>query len=107
MRRPYARMIGTGDQEGALGTWAWRIIATASALLAAEVAQRGLSAAWRVATGEDPPTIPEDQETSWGEAISWALISGAVIGVARLVATRRAAQYYIRTVGELPEALQR
>ena len=90
-----------------MGPWTWRIIGTASALLAAEVAQKGLSAAWRLATGEDPPTIPEDQETSWSEAIAWALLSGAVIGLARLVATRRAAHYYMRTTGELPEALQR
>jgi len=85
--------------------WAWRIIATVSALLAAEVAQRGVTAAWRAATGEDPPTVPEDQETSWGEALTWALLSGAAMGVARLVVTRRAAHYYIRAVGELPEEL--
>jgi hypothetical protein len=90
-----------------VGPWAWRIIATASALLAAEVAQRGLSTAWRLVTGDDPPTIPEDQETSWNEAVAWAVLSGAVIGVARLVATRRAAQFYLRSTGELPEALQR
>ncbi len=90
-----------------MGPWAWRIIGTASALLAAEVAQRGLTAAWRFATGEDPPTVPEDQETSWSEAVTWALLSGAVMGVARLVVARRAAHYYIRSVGELPEALHR
>lgn len=90
-----------------MGPWAWRIIGTASALLAAEVAQRGLTAAWRLATGEDPPNVLEDQETSWSEALAWALLSGAVMGVARLVITRRAAHYYIRTTGELPEALQR
>jgi uncharacterized protein DUF4235 len=90
-----------------VGSLAWKIIGTASALLAAAAAQKGLSAAWRLATGDDPPTIPEDPETSWGEAIAWALVSGAVIGVARLVATRRAAHYYMRSTGELPKALQR
>ena len=90
-----------------MGPLAWRIIGTGSALLAAVAAQRGLSAAWKLATGDDPPTIPEDQETSWSEAIAWALLSGAVIGVARLVATRRAAHYYMRSTGQLPQALQR
>jgi Protein of unknown function (DUF4235) len=100
-------MSGTGDQEGAVGSLAWKIIGTGSALLAAAAAQRGLSAAWKLATGDDPPTIPEDPETSWRDAIAWAVVSGAVIGLARLVATRRAAHYYMRSTGELPKALQR
>jgi Protein of unknown function (DUF4235) len=90
-----------------VGPLAWRIIGTSSAVIAAGAAHRGLSAAWRLATGDDPPTIPEDEETSWGEAILWAVLSGAVLGLARLVATRGAAHYYVRTTGELPEALQR
>jgi Protein of unknown function (DUF4235) len=100
-------MSGTGDQEGAVGSLAWKIIGTGSALLAAAAAQKGLSAAWKLATGDDPPTIPEDPETSWRDAIAWAVVSGAVIGLARLVATRRAAHYYMRSTGELPKALQR
>ena len=90
-----------------MGSLAWKIIGTGSALLAAAAAQKGLSAAWKLATGDDPPTIPEDPETSWREAIAWAVVSGAVIGLARLVATRRAAHYYLRSTGELPKALQR
>ena len=90
-----------------MGPLAWRVIGTGSAVIAAAVAQKGLSAAWKLATGDDPPTVPEDPETDWTEAIAWAVLSGAVLGVARLLATRRAAQYYIRSTGELPKALQR
>ena len=102
---------GSGDpsdrQEDGVGSLAWKIIGTGSALLAAAAAHKALSAAWKLATGEEPPTIPEDPETSWGEAIAWAVISGAVLGVVRLAATRRAAQYYMRSTGELPKELQR
>ena len=90
-----------------MGSLAWRVIGTGSAVLAAAAAQKGLSAAWKLATGDDPPTIPEDPETTWTEAIAWAMLSGAVLGVARLVATRRAAHYYMRSTGEMPKALQR
>jgi hypothetical protein len=99
--------MGLGDQEDGVGTLAWRIIGTGSAVLAAAAAHKGLSAAWRLTTGEDPPTIPEDPDTSWREAIAWAVLSGAVIGVARLAATRQAARYYARSTGELPKAMQR
>ncbi len=64
-------------------------------------------AAWRMATGTPPPTIPEDPDTDWAEAVAWAVASGVVIGVARLVATRRAANYYRRSTGALPKALVR
>lgn len=90
-----------------MGPLAWKVIGTGSAVLAATAAQKGLTAAWRLATGDDPPTIPEDPDTSWREAVAWAVMSGAVVGVARLVATRRAAHYYMRSTGELPKALQR
>jgi hypothetical protein len=99
-----------GQQQrsgGTVGPLAWRIIGTGSAVLAAAAAHKALSVAWKLATGDDPPTIPEDPETDWTEAIAWAVLSGAVLGVARLLATRRAAQYYIKSTGELPEALHR
>lgn len=90
-----------------MGPLAWRIIGTGSAVLAAAAAHKGLSAAWKLATGDEPPTIPEDPDTSWTEAVAWAVLSGAVIGLARLVATRHAAHYYMQSTGELPGALQR
>ena len=90
-----------------MGPLAWRVIGTGSALLAVAVAHKGLSTAWKLVTGDDPPTIPEDPETNWPEAITWAVLSGAVLGVARLLATRRVAQYYQRSTGELPSAVQR
>ena len=85
----------------------WRFIGTGSAVLAATAADKGIRAVWRTATGSEPPTIPEDPDTRWGEAVAWALLSGAAIGLARLVATRRAAAYYKHSTGELPKALRR
>ena len=85
----------------------WRVVGTGSAVLAAAVAQKALSTAWRAATGEDPPTIPEDPDTEWKDAVAWALLSGAVLGLARLFATRRAAIAFRRSTGELPKAMRR
>jgi hypothetical protein len=85
----------------------WKVLGTGSAVVAAGLAQKGITALWKTATGNEPPTIPEDPDTSWGEAVGWAVLSGAVIGVARLAATRRAAQYYRHSTGHLPKALVR
>jgi len=85
----------------------WRVIGTGSAVVAAAAAQRGLTVAWKAATGKEPPTIPEDPDTEWKDAVAWALLSGAAIGLARLFATRKAALYYRRSTGHLPDDMRR
>ena len=85
----------------------WRIVGTGSAVLAGIAAQKSLTVVWKAATGTEPPTIPEDPDTEWKEAVAWALASGAVIGLARLFAARKAAGYYRRATGELPANLRR
>ncbi|MBK6870214.1 MAG: DUF4235 domain-containing protein [Kineosporiaceae bacterium] len=88
-----------------MGSLVWKVLGTGAAVLAASLAEKGITTAWRAATGEEPPVNPEDPDTHWGEAISWAVLSGAAIGVARLVATRRAAAYYRESSGSLPKGL--
>ena len=44
---------------------------------------------------------------SWPEAVGWAVASGAFVGVARLLATRKAAAYYTRSAGHPPKGLQK
>lgn len=85
----------------------WKVVGAGSAVVAAAFADRVLHLGWEAATGRKPPTVPEDPETDWREAVAWALVSGAVVGIARLIATRRAAQYYVAATGTLPKALRR
>ena len=85
----------------------WKVLAAFSAVAAAQAADKTLTVIWRGATGDKPPTVPEDPETSWTEALAWAALSGAVMGVARMLATRQAAQYYVKSTGSLPKALVR
>jgi hypothetical protein len=85
----------------------WKVLAALSAVAAAQAADKTLTVLWRGATGDKPPTVPEDPETNWTEALAWAALSGAVMGVARMLATRQAAQYYVKSTGSLPKALVR
>lgn len=79
----------------------------AAALGAAAVAKKGLNTSWRAATGKNPPANPADPDVSLPEAVMWAALSGTLIGVARMLATRRAASYYARSTGHLPPQLQK
>lgn len=79
----------------------------AAALGAAAVAKKGLNSTWRAATGKNPPANPADPDVSLAEAVMWAALSGTLIGVARMLAARRAAHYYARSTGHLPPQLQK
>lgn len=84
----------------------WRIFGGLAAVLAGIAARKGLVQAWRLATGDDPPANPEAPDTSWQEALGWAVVSGAAMGLARMLATRKAASYYRRSTGHLPPGME-
>ena len=85
----------------------YSVFSLAAALGAAAVAKKGLNTSWRAATGKNPPANPADPDVGLGEAVMWAAISGTLIGVARMLATRRAANYYAKSTGHLPPQLQK
>ena len=84
----------------------WAVFSLAAALGAATVAKKGMNTSWKMATGKKPPANPADPDVDLWEAVAWAAISGTVIGVARMLASRRAANYYVRSTGHLPGQLQ-
>jgi hypothetical protein len=85
----------------------FKIAATGSAIGAAMLGRKAATVVWKVATGNEPPVNPEDPEVTWKEAVAWALASGAVIGLARLLASRQAAVWYRKQTGRLPANLQK
>ncbi len=85
----------------------WSVFSLAAALGAAAVAKKGLNTTWRAATGKNPPANPADPDVDVWEAVTWAAVSGTLIAIARMLATRRAANYYARSTGHLPPGLQK
>jgi hypothetical protein len=59
---------------------------------AAYLARKAIMLAWNRVTGKEPPEHPEDPQVGLGEALSWALIAGAGVGAARMLATRAASR---------------
>jgi hypothetical protein len=80
----------------------WAVFSLVAALLAAAVARKGLNASWKAATGKEPPANPADPDVDLAEALLWATVSGTLVAVARMLAARRAADYYARSTGRLP-----
>jgi hypothetical protein len=75
---------GDGDSGGT------KIVAFAAAFAAAWIARKVITFGWTKVTGKEPPSDPHDPHVGIGEALSWAIILGASIEGARLVATRAA-----------------
>lgn len=83
---------------------AWNIIRLAAMLAAGFAVERVVTAGWKAASGHQPPTDPEDIDTHTGEVILYAVLSGALIAVARVIAIRGAAKAYTKySSGPIPK----
>jgi hypothetical protein len=88
------------------GSKTWGAFSVASALMAAALAKKTIDKTWTVATGKNPPENPADPDVDIWEAVTWAVVSGMAVGLARMLAQRRATSYYVRSTGHLPGQLQ-
>jgi hypothetical protein len=89
------------------GSKTWTVFSLVSALGAAALAKKTIDKTWRFATGKKPPENPADPDVQIWEAVMWAAFSGTAVGLARMLAQRRAASYYTRSTGHLPPDLQK
>ena len=79
----------------------------AASLGGAAVARKALDKSWQVSTGKKPPENPADPDIDIWEAVSWAVVTGAAVALAKMYAQRRAANYYLKSTGELPPGLRK
>lgn len=79
----------------------WTLLASGAALGAARLAKEGMTKGWVRARGKVPGN-PTSKETSWGEALAWAVVSGIGIGVVRLLAQAVVAAAIEKKRGSLP-----
>ena len=89
------------------GSKIWSVFSLVAVLAAAAVTKKALNSSWKAATGKTPPANPADPDVDVKEAVAWAAVSGALIGLARMGAARRAAGYYTKSTGHLPPELQK
>lgn len=85
-----------------MGGFVWKVLGTGSAVLAGIAARKALITGWQKVTGHPPPANPASRTTSWPEAVGFALMSGALMGLARMLAARKAADFYEKSAGHLP-----
>lgn len=84
----------------------WKVVGLGVGIGAAKVSRSLLDKTWTKTRGGEPPRNPATRDTTWGEALQWALASGVAVALARLVATRGAAAAWEKTMGHLPPGLE-
>lgn len=84
----------------------WNGVAAGSAIAGVALTKPLVEKGWRMAFGSDPPGNPADPEVTWRDALLWAVITGAVVGIIRLFAQRVAAGAWNRARGGYPNALR-
>jgi hypothetical protein len=89
------------------GSKVWSVFSLVAALGAALVARKTLDTSWKLATGKKPPENPADPDVNLWEAVTWAVVTGAFIALARMLAQRKAASYYTKSTGHLPPDLKK
>ena len=87
-----------------MGSVAWKIMGTGGAILAGIIATKLIDAVWARA-GQDEIN-PKNPNAPLAKAIAYAAITGLAVGAARTMATRRAARFYEKSAGHLPEELR-
>lgn len=85
----------------------WKIVGNGAAVAAAMAARKALTSGWEATTGTEPPDNPADPAVPWRQALAWGLLTGAIVGVARMLANRQAARMAQRVSGRLPEDARR
>lgn len=75
---------------------AWTVVRLAAMLAAGFLVERIVTTGWQAASGHQPPTDPEDIDSHAGEVVLYAVLSGALIALARVLAIRGAARAYTK-----------
>ena len=90
----------------ASGSRVWSAYGFVATVGAAAVARKAINVTWKLSTGKTPPKNPAHPDVSMREAVAFATLSGMVVGLARMLASRKAAEYYRKSTGHLPANLQ-
>lgn len=88
-----------------MGSTVWKILGTGSAVLAGIAATKVADQIWAKA-GQDRAINPKDPDSPFAAALAYAALTGLAAGVAKTLATRKAAQYYAKSAGHKPEEVR-
>jgi hypothetical protein len=70
------------------GDFTMKAVDALAGAAAAFLARKVIVFGWRTITGSDPPDKDAQQQAPLGQEVAWAMVTGAGIAAARVLATR-------------------
>lgn len=83
-----------------------KLVGIGAGIAVRKISQKVLDKVWMRTKGSEPPAHPAAPGTPWAEALTWAVASGAAVGVTRLVAMRGTATAKAKLTGTAPEGME-
>ena len=80
----------------------YKLLGPAMAIPTGIVVKKIADGAWLKVRGYPPPKNPAGRGVTVGDAVAWAAVSGALVGVGRMAAARGAAKVYESLTGNVP-----
>src|SRR5690606_36809941 len=93
-------ITGSCGRIGGMGNLVAKLATTVSAIGASVVARKMTDGTWKFVTGNDSPSNPEDPDIDIKEAVAFAILSGVLVGLARMLANRQATKFVAKTQGK-------
>lgn len=88
-----------------MGNFVWKILGGGAGLAAGKVASAASDKGWRAVTGREPKK-PTDSGASIAEAAIFAAVSAGVVVALQMFFEQKAADYYARNAGHLPQEIR-
>ncbi len=85
---------------------AWKLMDRSTTTAATVAAPMVAAGAWRLVTGKKPPTSADNPELDLREAVTWAIVGGALVQGVKVLVRRKTAQYWVSSTGQLPPGMK-
>lgn len=72
------------------------LVTFGAAIAGGMLARKLLHSGWKTAWGKDPPLNPASRDVDWKDALLWGAVSGALVGMMRIMSRRSASSAYHR-----------
>jgi len=100
-----AAALGAKPTQKKRGKRVWKAYSKGATVLSGVIALRLTEATWQLATRRKAPNNPEHPDVRAREAICWALLSGVTAEMTKIVISRKTAEYWVRSTGDLPPGM--
>ncbi|GAA5163891.1 DUF4235 domain-containing protein [Ornithinimicrobium tianjinense] len=77
-----------------------KLVTTGAAVVASIIAKKTTDGTWKIVTGRNVPNNPDDPEVDLKEAIAFAVLSGALIALSRMLVNRQATRVLGKAQGK-------